>query len=496
MNNLNQVGEFPVCVLPDPLQKLITHIQGETQAPVGLIASTALGVMALACQDSFDVQPKDNLRFAVSLYLIVLAESGERKSTVDKLLMKAVYEVQHQLEANYVQLQTGYQSDLAVWKIKEKTLEKAISKAAERGVNTKELEEAWRHCLEQKPTVPRQNRLVLSDVTSAAIKQTLGNGCPSLTLASDEAGSLLSGDLFRDTALNSMWSGNPILLERAASTSVQLEDYRLGMMLMLQPRLFTKYLERHGEGARSSGLLARCLICAPQSTQGQRFNFDAFRFRDYNAVDNFHRRVAELLTGAFKRRERGLSRRCLKLTPEAASRWNQHHRHVESQIGPLGQLSEYRDYASKFMEHVSRLAAVIEGFYTKNAELISDHSMYAAIALASWYFDHFIQQMKQLDKQDSPSNAMILLTWLSNNTISNGGPVYRKNDILKFGPCKLRSKKKLDEALHELVVRGNVLVGKINRTTFVEYKCGVALPLFGNNVDFQSSLSMIRGFNF
>lgn len=137
MNYQNPVGEFPVHVLPEPLQKLILHIQGETQASIGLIATAVLGVMALACQDSFDVQPKDNLRFAVSLYFIVLAESGDRKSTVDKLLMKVVYKLQHLLDQEFAKLQKIYQSDLAVWQIKDRALEKAISKATERGLDTK-----------------------------------------------------------------------------------------------------------------------------------------------------------------------------------------------------------------------------------------------------------------------------------------------------------------------------------------------------------------------
>lgn len=335
-----------------------------------------------------------------------------------------------------------------------------------------------------------------SDVTSAAIKQELGKGWPSLAVMSDEAGSLLAGDLFRDTAINSMWSGHPISVERAASTGFKLEDYRLGLILMLQPGLFTNFLERQGERARSSGFLARCLICAPQSTQGQRFNLDLLRFRAPDALENFHQRVEELLKGGFKRRERGLDRKCLRLTPEATSRWNHQYAHIESQIGPLGQLKPYRDYASKFMEHASRIAAVLEGFCTPNAELISDQTMYAAIAIANWYFDHFIQQMKMLDKQEEPSNAALLLEWLSKNMGLNGGAVYKKNDILKFGPSKLRNKRTLDAALHELIVRGCVTIYKNNRTTMVYFMGGLSRLPVGGSITNQSIYNSVGHFDF
>lgn len=46
---LSVLQELPVHVLPDELQKVIRYVQQETQAPSGLIASAALGVMALAC---------------------------------------------------------------------------------------------------------------------------------------------------------------------------------------------------------------------------------------------------------------------------------------------------------------------------------------------------------------------------------------------------------------------------------------------------------------
>lgn len=51
MNNQNQVGEFPVQVLPELLRRLIQHIYDDTQAPIGVIVSAVLAVMSLACQD-------------------------------------------------------------------------------------------------------------------------------------------------------------------------------------------------------------------------------------------------------------------------------------------------------------------------------------------------------------------------------------------------------------------------------------------------------------
>jgi len=467
MNNMNPIDEFPIHVLPEFSQTLIRHIQGETQAPLGLIASAVLGAMSLACQDSFDVQSKENLRHPVSLILVMLADSGERKSQIDRILMKPVHDLERQLEQAFAGLLNSYQKDLRVWQIKNKALEKALSKATEKGLDAEEYEAAWQQSQERKPIAPTRRRLLLSDVTSAAIKQELGRGWPSLVVMSDEAGGLLTGGLLKDPAINSLWSGQPISVERVSSAGFKLEDCRLGLILMVQPGLFAIFLERQGDHVRSSGFLARCLMCAPQSTQGQRFDDELLRFRSEETLERFHQRVEELLRGGFERRESGQERKCLRFSPEAALRWRQQFAYIESRIGPLGDLKEYRDYASKFMEHVSRIAAVIEGFVYPDAEQISDHTMYAAIAVAHWYFGHFIQQMKRLDKQEEPSNADRLLSWLIENIGANGGAVYKKNDIRQYCPNKLRSKHLLDAALRELEMRGCVVIYKKNRTTCV-----------------------------
>jgi hypothetical protein len=62
------------------------------------------GVISLACQNRIDVCRLNNLRSPVSLFLLTLAESGERKSTVDKLLMKPLYQLEENLFEKYTMI--------------------------------------------------------------------------------------------------------------------------------------------------------------------------------------------------------------------------------------------------------------------------------------------------------------------------------------------------------------------------------------------------------
>ena len=74
INDQNPV-QFPINVLTQELQQVIQRVHAETQAPYPLIAASLLSVMSLSCQDLYDVELKSNLRYSISLYQIILAES-------------------------------------------------------------------------------------------------------------------------------------------------------------------------------------------------------------------------------------------------------------------------------------------------------------------------------------------------------------------------------------------------------------------------------------
>ncbi|TGC09898.1 hypothetical protein CRG93_04525 [Escherichia sp. E2593] len=109
------VDEFPLRSLPPLIRDAVIEAQQITQAPMGLVASSALGAVSLVCQHQIDVCRLNNLRGPVSLFLLTLAESGERKTAVDKLLMEPLYQQE-------ILLYSRYQNELNTWKNKEELL--------------------------------------------------------------------------------------------------------------------------------------------------------------------------------------------------------------------------------------------------------------------------------------------------------------------------------------------------------------------------------------
>ncbi|HHQ4758153.1 TPA: YfjI family protein [Aeromonas hydrophila] len=465
--------ELPVHVLPDELQNVIRYVQQETQAPSGLIASSVLGVMALACQDLFDIGPKDKLRFPISLYQVVLAESGERKSTVDKLLMKPVRDFEGKSEAQYQEDKKLYDVAMHCWQIEQKALKKAFERAVTKGEPSDKHKHQLAACLASKPATPLRKRLLVNDVTRAAVKQALGKGWPSLVLASDEACGILSGELLHDTPLlNSLWGAQPLEIDRANHDGYRIEDARFGVMLMVQPGLFKEYVNRQGRRARASGFFARTLLCQPASTIGGRIHGLQQHFPCAPAsgkhLEWFHERVLERLNQSFQRREEDAARTCLTLSPEAAAKWHAEYNRIELMCGQTSSLREYRDYASKQLEHVARIAGVLEAFVTGNV-VVSEHTMHTAIKLASYYLDSFIHLMADDALPEDMEDMVLLETWLQNNYWRIDFRGIPKNYLLKYGPNRLRSRERLNRALDNLLIKGKLSSYKQGRTTYVNY---------------------------
>ena len=463
---------FPIHVLPNNLQQVIWRVHAETQAPPPLIASSLLGTMSLSCQDLYDVEPKTNMRHPISLYQMILAESGERKSTVDRYLMSGIRDLEAEWETEYQTQLLEYQTELSIWNVQCDALTKKFQQDIKKGLDPEKTILALRDCNKSKPKDLVRKRILIHDITKAAIKKELSIAWSSLGLYSDEAGSILSGELLDDSPmLNSLWNGSSIEIDRAVTGSTKIEDARFGCMFMVQPKIFDSFRNKKGEQARASGFFARTLFCEPFSTIGSRTSDkEEWLINNSNpeALDWFHKRVKDLLQQSAKRREMNQARQCIRFSPEASARWSDEFNRVESMCAPFGPLVNFRDYASKHAEHVARIAGVLEGFTTGN-EFVSDQTMYAAIQIACWYFDSFIYLMSKNCIPEEAKHADLLDGWLNNNKLRWNNNIFPKNYILKYGPNCIRSKVLLDKALTTLQQRGKVSLFKSEKTNYVQY---------------------------
>lgn len=124
-------AEFPAHALPQVVREAVWEVQRNTQAPLGLIASSALTSMSLAMQGLANVQRMNGLESPVSLWFLTLAESGERKTAVDSKFLGVIREFEAEQAGRFTGQMSAYEAAMAAWKIEEKALLHAIKKGVE-----------------------------------------------------------------------------------------------------------------------------------------------------------------------------------------------------------------------------------------------------------------------------------------------------------------------------------------------------------------------------
>lgn len=287
------------------------------------------------------------------------------------------------------------------------------------------------------------------------------NGSNSIWLTSNEGGTITNGRIFNAfPALNKYFDGQPISVERKSAPSYTINDARLCISLMIQYGIFKKMLEKHGDALRSSGFFARALICNPTSTQGSRIKvncsikrFDT-RLHDEmlkSSYIEFIEKIRELIKESNERCKNKEEKTVLKFDQDAQMLWDQQYNQIERHLNPDGIFYNFKDIASRYMEQVSRVAAILQYFST-GEKLINSDIMRKAIGIVDYYAFQFMSIFKkEQEVPESINNAEALYQWirLRLDSLPLGASI-PKNYIRQYGPICIRDKDKLNEAINLL----------------------------------------------
>lgn len=452
--------------LPTFAQRLISYIHYKTGAAAELILIVLLGVMALSCQDKFDVQLKNGRTFT-SLYLLLLARSGSRKSTVFKALMETIHQMEKELKNVFLEKEKLYELKKVSWDTELKELKKQFSKAVRQKVDVAETREALEECQKSGPIAPVIKYLTKNDSTSEGLKKTLALGSPSLMLGSDEAGGVFDSSLFRDiSVLNSLWGEGRISDSRASRDSYDVDDVRLTILLLLQPAIFNDFLSKQEKKLRNSGFLARLLLIDLEQIPELCDIPDICSWSDEPGLDGFFSILVKHLQDGIQRRENNGERICITLSEEAKALWETQNKRIRELMQPGGELHHYDDFGSRIMEQTTRIAAVMQMFITPDSPIITRDTFLSAAKISEWCITHLILKV---DSTRRPSEKEKLLFWLEEHVISNKSYDFRRHTIRRDGPYSLRSIERLIPVLKELEKDGMVQLFKEDGVDYVKY---------------------------
>lgn len=409
---------YPVSAL-GPLAAPALAIHAHTKAPVAICAQAVLGAVALALQGYADVVLPTSQSRPLSLFLLTIAPSGDRKSAVDSLALSPIYDYEGELRDRHRADTKSFEQEHAIWEAKEAEAKSRMKGTKARKSDSSYDGEADLRALGAAPEPPLTPVLVCTEPTFEGYCRLTAHGHPALGLFSAEGGSFIGGfgmskdqKLKTAAGISSVWDGDPIKRVRAGDGSTVLAGRRLTLHLMAQPDVADQMLG--DELLVSQGLLSRLLVAAPESTAGTRLYGDPPEEARADLA-RYRRRLAELVAAPYPIRDgtrNELMPRALPLDAEARQIWISFHDYIETKLGKDGELSPISGLANKAPEHAARLAALLALWRDHNAAAVRAEEMANATDLMHFYLAEALRLRGAASISPKLRLAQRVLDWL------------------------------------------------------------------------------------
>lgn len=400
--------------LPIPetfLSPMVTALSEQVQAPKSLALNSILSSLTIATQAYADVVLPINGGYNIPInnYFLTVAETGDRKSACDGLIMDGIRQAQNELIDQYEIDKEAYDMLLEAWDIQRKELIKEYK-------DSPDLAELIGEHAKIKPLSPLSPIVMSSDATPEGLFQEILNGQRSLILSTDEGGTFLGGYSMGDSArkraatgfYNELWTGKVSTRLRKSAGSSILRGYRFSMHVMIQPRILAESWK--DSDLQDNGFWGRFLAVSPDSLWskrplGPRLRDEQIKRRLEGCTEAIAlwKRITKKIYQTpqpFEENKRILRPPLIGMSTKAKDCWVDFYDEIEGNGGPLGKYATIRGLANKAAEHAARLAGCFEVFEklsvidTLDFELISLAKMEQATALVRWYLESTMRMME------------------------------------------------------------------------------------------------------
>jgi len=414
------------------------------QVPVEIAAQSALAVASLSVQGHIDVEmPYGNATSPVSLFLLSVARSGDRKSAADSMLSAAIHLRERELLDEHSEQMGEYLDDLAAYDTAKANAKNGKAKTRD------EIASALK-AVGTAPNRPRSPTLTATDPTIEGLHKYLEVGQPTFGLFAGEGGLFVGGvGMSRENALRTaagfsgLWDGSTIKRMRAGDGVKTMHGRRVSLHLMMQEGNASRWLS--DPVLRDQGLFGRLLVASPTTLAGQRLH-RAANPASMAAIDRFTAAALAALRLPLPYRDEAsgiLEPRVLPFSDQAKRMMLDFGDAVERQLGPGGKLEPVSSLAGKAMAHAARLAAVLAAFENPATGSIDTASAARGVRLCQWYLDEGLRLFDGGCVSPEIARAESLLEWLRSawpSLTSTDPALFSLPDVYKYGPGPIRDK--------------------------------------------------------
>lgn len=450
------LGEaYPVAAL-GPLRDAVEAVQDVTQAPVGIAAQSALSVASLAVQGFADIETLGG-DAPCSLFCLTIAESGERKSSCDRLLMRGIRDHERAQGESFRAEFSEHEVAREIWAGRRKRM---MSEAAGADKTKAVSAEADLRALGPEPRPPLRPNVTAQEPTFEGLLKLYQIGRPALGLFSDEAGGFIGGHAMNSdnrlktiSGLSQLWNGDTVNRIRSGDGASDYPGRRLAMHLMAQPVAARPLLA--DPQASGQGFLARFLITEPPSLIGTRLRRGHAPASDMTLAA-FTARLAAILETPMPTGDnpQELTPRRLSLSQGARELLWRFYEAVEAAQGQGCEMEHVRAYGSKAAEQAGRIAGVLTLWADLDAPDVTPQAMGWGISLAQFYLGEARRLAEAGLVSEETAKAEKLRRWLVESWPHDD---VTPSEILNRGPNALRERKALSGPLNMLVKAGHLV---------------------------------------
>lgn len=454
--------EYPLQALGPVLAPAARAIAGQAQCAIACAANSVLAVASLAAQGRADALlpiGQGGKRTPLSLYLLTVLESGERKSTADTFALKPVRDYEREL----AEAEAG---ERQAWAVKQAAHETAAKNLHQKFKADRATLEAHLHELGPAPLPPLLSIIAPGgDQTFEGLFRVYQGGRPSLAMLCDDGATFLGGHSLKaenkaGTTANlcRAWDGSRLERIRALDGVSILYDRRLACHIMVQPGVAADFFA--DRQFADQGLLARFLFAAPATLAGT-----VARLRSEDAAEeakataeaardlaDYNLAIGRLLRAPIRwkketDRAAGIDLDPLPLSDAARALYVRFHNATMNAMGQGRPLDSIRPFASKLTENAVRIAGILALVADDRATEIDAATLADAMTLAQFHADEALRLSDAASVSPALRQAEQLLRWLH----SRPGEVIGLATIYQIGPKSLRNAKAAREAMQTLV---------------------------------------------
>lgn len=267
---LNDLPVFPVQCLPDVLKNYVLAVSEHSQTAPDMAAVIGLGVLASCVQGKVQMEGTPGYTEQLSLYIVVIASPGERKSSVLKDMTGSIeaYE-KYKNESRKSEIRENKRERERL-KRQISSLEKSLEKRLDEKTEQMLIEKQEK--LENLPELSEE-RYLADDCSIEALTSLLANNKGKMTIVSTEGGifDIMAGRYSNKPNLD-VWlkshCGDTIRVDRLGREPEYIPNPALTAILSIQPVVLNEIMENSAMTGR--GLIARFLYAIPQSKIGKR----------------------------------------------------------------------------------------------------------------------------------------------------------------------------------------------------------------------------------